>query len=388
MVARLGGDEFAILMPGEADGDVHGSAVALAVRILSALLEPLRLAEVELRPAGSIGIAIGQGSSSSLLREADVAMYEAKRAGRGRHASFEPSMQEAASQRLAGIADLREALGRDQFHLLYQPIVDLRTRELRATEALVRWNHPTRGLVSPAEFIPLAEQTGLIVGIGAWVLRTACRQAAHWQSARPDANRSMTVNLSTRQLLEPDLVDQVRAALTESGLPPEMLVLEITESAVMADAGAASARLEDLRRLGVRLAIDDFGTGHSSLAYLRELPVHDLKIAREFVAEMETSPHDLALARGILALGHSLGLRVIAEGIETEGQDALLRGMGCDLGQGFLYARPLAASAVAPLIAAPVEAPQLGGFVATMAPGAAHLAYEPVDPGDSTALPA
>ena len=218
---------------------------------------------------------------------------------------------------------------------------------------------PDARVVSPADFIPLAEHTGLIVGIGEWVLRAACLQAAEWQTLHPDAGRQHDGEPVHPAAPRAELVAE-RAGRPARERAPLRCCAQITESAVMADARAASARLRELRLLGVRLAIDDFGTGHSSLAYLRELPVHDLKIAREFVSEMETSPHDLALARGILSLGHGLGLRVIAEGIESESQDALLRGMGCDLGQGYLYARPLAASDVALMLDAPADAPAGG----------------------------
>jgi diguanylate cyclase (GGDEF)-like protein len=382
MVARLGGDEFAVLLP-ESDDDLR-EAVTLADRLLARLSEPTIIAGMELVPAASMGIAMGTDGVESLLRDAHMAIYLAKAEGRHGYAFFEPEMRETAGRRLAGIADLRQALEARQFCVVYQPIVELGTRTLCATEALVRWEHPERGLVPPGDFIPLAEETGLIVDIGDLVLREACRQVVAWDAIRPGSALVMTVNLSTRQLLESELVDQVRSALADVGLAPGRLMLEITESAVMADPGAAITRLAELRAIGVRLAIDDFGTGHSSLAYLRDLPVDELKIAREFVSGIDESPHDQALAQGILALGHGLGLRVIAEGIETEAQHARLQMMGCDLAQGYLYSRPLGPDDVIGLLTSAMPPDPLPGFVATATEAEPLPAASPLPSASST----
>ena len=331
--ARLGGDEFAVLLDGLTD---EREAMTVAARMLEAL-RPIA-------PA-SIGVATARQPGGDLLRDADLAMYQAKAQGRDRVLSFDCEM-------LAGIAlenDLRRALDADELYLAFQPIVDLETGALRAAEALLRWDHPRNGNVSPGEFIPLAEESGLIVGIGAWVLEEACRTAAEWDHGLP-----VTVNVSSVQLRSDAFLDTVEAALVNSGLPAQRLTIEITETVLMADVGRTAALLRSLKELGVRIAIDDFGTGHSSLQYLQQLPLDTLKIPKPFIDELDAPDGEGVLARAILELGRSFDLHVIAEGIETERQRTRLRELGCTRGQGFLFARPLPPEALAGLAAVPV----------------------------------
>jgi len=348
--ARLGGDEFAVLIE-----DVEGveQAVRVGERLLAALHSPFTLSGRQIGITASLGIAVGDATASpaTLLRHADLAMYAAKVRGNNQWELWHPDMEEAAGGRLQTVAELRQAVADDQFELRYQPIVDLQTGGVVAAEALVRWQHPQRGLLGAPEFIPLAEETGLIVPLGAWVLREACRQARDWQERFPGQPAlTVSVNLSARQLCEPGLVDMVAAALDDAGLPARSLALEITETSLMRDADTAVATLARLRALGVTLAIDDFGTGYSSLAYLSRLPVDSLKIARPFIAAVE-SGGDPALIRGIIELVRSLGLQLVAEGIELLEQHERLRDLDCDLGQGFYYARPLEPLAMAELMA-------------------------------------
>ena len=347
-VARLGGDEFAVLLEGMAD---PADATRVADRILQAMRAPVRLDGKEVLVGTSIGIALatpGEGVDE-LLRNADVALYQAKARGKHRHATFAPAMHAAALARLDLETDLHAALAREELRLVYQPIVDLATGRIAGAEALVRWTHPTRGAISPAELIPVAESTGAIVALGRWVLRAACRQVAEWDARAAAAGERpvgaplhIAVNLSTRQLQDPALVDDVAAALTEFGLAPRRLVLEITESAMMHDTDLALTRLGALKALGVRLAVDDFGTGYSSLGYLRRFPVDVLKIDRTFVDALSRTG-ETAIVRAILRMGDALGLRTVAEGIEEEGQLAQLRALGCAMGQGYLFARPVGA---------------------------------------------
>ena len=338
--ARLGGDEFTLLLEDVAD---IGEARAAAERLVATLRPPVMLNGQEVFPTASIGIAISSPHCSTpdgILREADLAMYEAKAAGKDRYAIFAQSMHDHAAGRLSLEADLRRALQRDELRVFYQPIVSLRSRKTVEYEALVRWQHPERGLVAPANFIPVAEETGLIVQIGEWVLRQACQQAAQWQGI------TISVNLSARQFEDTGLLQAVRGALVSAGLEPRRLKLEITESTVMRDAAAAEETLRELKRLGVLLAIDDFGTGYSSLGYLKRFPLDTLKIDRSFVSGVGEDARDTAIIRSVLALAKTLGLTVTAEGVETSAQQARLFEMDCDQAQGYLFAKPMPAEAL------------------------------------------
>jgi diguanylate cyclase (GGDEF)-like protein/PAS domain S-box-containing protein len=340
---RLGGDEFAILLDDVDEED----ASLVAARVLSALEAPFVLPERAIRLGGSIGIAhssAGLTRSTDMLRAADVAMYHAKESGKNQFRLFDASMQDASIERLSLGVDMRGAVERDEFILHYQPIVALPEGTVVAMEALIRWNHPERGLISPADFIPIAEKTGLMVPIGEFVVREACRQARAWQVARTgQAPISVSVNLSGVQLQHPGLIAAVSLALEDSNLPPELLTLEITESVVARETEATARRLRQLKGLGVSLAIDDFGTGYSSLSYLRRFPIEVVKIDKSFVDEISDDVAAQALARGIIQLAHSLKTTTVAEGVETEAQVKRLIKMGCDRAQGFHFARPMGA---------------------------------------------
>ncbi|MFL5847156.1 MAG: putative bifunctional diguanylate cyclase/phosphodiesterase [Solirubrobacteraceae bacterium] len=337
--ARLGGDEFAVLLE---DLVSTREAVRVAERIISALEEPIEVAGREVFVGASIGVATGSYGAEDLLRHADVAMYRAKAQGKGRYAMFEEGMQAEVIDRLELEADLQRAIDRGELEVFYQPIIALASGEMAGHEALVRWRHPTRGLLSPGGFIPVAEETGLVVPIGRFVLREACRQAAEW-AATTGTDLSMNVNLSGRQLEDPALLDDVTAILRETGLPAARLVLEITETVLMHDTETTIERLRALRALGVRLAVDDFGTGYSSLRYLNRFPLDVLKMAKPFVDGLGSQEEDPALARAIIDLGANLGLTIIAEGIERSAQLVQLRRLGCPMGQGYWFARPMPA---------------------------------------------
>ncbi|MCW3004139.1 MAG: hypothetical protein JWQ20_3437 [Conexibacter sp.] len=349
--ARLGGDEFAVLLE-----DLSGpeEAVLVAERITDALHAPVVVQGREVFVSASVGIAVGRVSAQELLRQADVAMYRAKADGKGRYRVFEDSMQAEVVERLELEGELLRAIERDEIAVHYQPVVALDGQTLAGFEALARWTHPTRGPVPPPQFIPLAEENGSIVTLGRQILRTACHQAARWLEEFPTAEpRIMSVNLSGRQLEDPNIVSDVAAALADSGLPATALVLEITETVLMHDTEATIARLSSLRALGVRLAVDDFGTGYSSLRYLRRFPIDILKMAKPFVDGLDDDDEGRALARAIVDLATSLKLACIAEGIEDPGQADALHELGCGLGQGFHFARPMAADDMAALIAQP-----------------------------------
>ena len=338
--ARLGGDEFAILLDGMRD---QSGAARVAGRILDGLRAPLQIDGREVKIDASIGIALsepGQGAEE-LLRNADIAMYMAKSSGKGCFELFEPSMHLQVVERLQMESDLQAALDRDEFVLHYQPIVELGDGRIRGVEALVRWEHPERGMVSPGEFIPLAEETGLIVPLGRWVLFEACHQVAEWQRRfETEPPLSVSVNVSMRQISHGDILTDVRQALESSGLEPCYLTLELTESALVHDTEATIELLRQLKALGVRLAVDDFGTGYSSLAYLQRFPVDVLKIDRSFVEGMVSGAQSPALVRAIVELGHSLRLETVAEGIEHDEELTQFRALQCSLGQGYLFARP------------------------------------------------
>jgi diguanylate cyclase (GGDEF)-like protein len=340
--ARLGGDEFAVLL--ERCSDNGDDATHVAERISRAFAHPFSLESREAFVTASVGIAVtvGTESGADMLRNADLAMYLAKKRGKARVEQFARHMHEEVVERLDLLAELRHAIERNELQLEYQPIVELATRTVSGLETLVRWEHPTRGRIPPAEFIPIAEQSGLIVPIGRWVLLHACAHARHWSRAMPDLPPvTVTVNLSARQLGDTNLIDDVTTALRVAGLRRDQLVLELTESTLLANSEETVGILTALKELGVRLAIDDFGTGYSSLSYLRRFPVDVLKIDKSFVDEVDDGPGASALASAVIALGNSLGLRVVAEGIEHESQFAALTALGCKFGQGYLFSRPL-----------------------------------------------
>ncbi|MGZ6693487.1 MAG: EAL domain-containing protein [Solirubrobacteraceae bacterium] len=349
-VGRLGGDEFVVLL-GDSTLDAGPELVAERIcEVLGQSLDPQGTDGRTLAVTASIGIALGErDSADDLLRDADFALYEAKSAGKNRWVVFESRMQTAAQDRLELEIDLKEALDAGQFFLLYQPMLDLQTETITGIEALIRWRHPARGIILPDTFIPLAEETGLIVPIGLWVLRTACQQAAVWhRHGRP---LGISINVSARQLDQPELVQDVTDTLANTGLDPAALTLEITETTLMRDAGAAAGRLHALKALGVRIAIDDFGTGYSSLAYLRQFHVDALKIDRSFISAIAASGGDSkALIHTLVQLGKTLGLETLAEGIEEPAQLRELQREQCDSGQGFLFARPLEVDAIDELL--------------------------------------
>jgi diguanylate cyclase (GGDEF)-like protein/PAS domain S-box-containing protein len=336
-VARWGGDEFALLL----ENAESKTADAIVKRIIAELGRPYSISGQEVLSRASVGVAVThQGDTAEdVLVGADVAMYVAKARGKSRYEFFETEMREAAVERSALRTDLEWALQRDELTIHYQPIVNLPQGSLCGFEALVRWNHPTRGQLLPGQWIGLAEEGGLISSIGRWVLHTACQQGAVWQRIL-GGQQTIAVNVSARQLQGPGLVDEIAAALDETGLNAESLVLEITESATMEDTAGVMERLHSLKALGVGLSIDDFGTGHSSLTYLRRYPVDYLKIDRSFIADVVTNPEDLAIVSSVINLGHSLGLRVVAEGVETAAQLEKLCEMGCDQSQGFIWRHP------------------------------------------------
>ena len=352
--ARFGGDEFAILLEETTEDGTRRAAE----RILEALRSPFEFQGRQVVMHASIGAAVTSDSQTEpddLLRQADLAMYNAKTSGKGRFAFYEPQMHAAAVTRMELKADLERAIADHDFELHYQPIVELRTGLVTGVEALLRWRHAERGLVMPAEFIPIAEETGLIVALGRWVVDAACQQLAAWGQAGEPAGplherMSMWVNISARQLQEPDFVETVADALRSSGIQPERLTLEITESALMADLDQSAATLHRLRGLGVRLAIDDFGTGYSSLSYLERLPVEVLKIDRSFTAAIGHGRDVPVLVRSIVKLGQTLHMEVLAEGIETAEQLTRLRAIDCRLGQGFYFSPALPAGQVIELL--------------------------------------
>jgi len=343
-ICRIGGDEFVVVLP---EAKRSTDAANVAAKIIETLSQPVRAADRELIVTPSIGIAVYPDDgrdAEALIRNADAAMYHAKESGRANYQFFTEQMNQVASRRLSLENDLRRALHKGELLVHYQPIVELGGGAVVAHEALVRWQHPQKGVVAPAEFIQLAEDTGLIVGIGEWVLREACRWATFIGVER---GVQVAVNLSSRQFNDPKLVELVRRALAESGLPPRLLMLEITETTAMHQTDVAASTLQKLKQLGVSLAIDDFGTGTSSLASLRRYPVDRLKIDRSFIADLPADENAKALTAGIIGLAHALGLKVIAEGVETEAQRDFLAALGCDFAQGYLTGKPVDADSAA-----------------------------------------
>ncbi|MFO1267274.1 MAG: EAL domain-containing protein [Rubrivivax sp.] len=359
LVARLGGDEFAVLLE---DLDSVDDGQRLAQRLLAALAQPIAMYGTEVIPGASIGLTFSDmayRTVDEVLRDADLAMYEAKAAGRGRLALFDSSMHERIADKLALEADLRRAIGAGQLSVMFQPLFHLDPYRPYGFEALARWVHPERGPISPAVFIALAEESGHIEALTGWVIEHSVQQLAQWQRTVPHlSGLSMHVNVSGRDLVQPRLVSQVQHSLVKHAVPAEQLTLEITETTLMGDLDKALPAMQRLRELGVRFSIDDFGTGYSSLAYLGTLPIDSLKIDRSFVMHMETQPQNVEIVRAVMNLGTSLGKRVVAEGIETAAQPAELRALGVHVGQGYLLSRPLRADQVeaALAIGAPLAA--------------------------------
>jgi diguanylate cyclase (GGDEF)-like protein len=342
--ARFGGDEFVVLCEGVAGED---DAIRVAARLAEALDEPFGIADDEVYVRTSVGIALAtspEARPEALLRDADAAMYRAKERGGGAYEVFDLEMRDRALRRMSVEHALHRAIERDELRVHYQPLVAMSTGDVVGVEALVRWEHPERGLLGPIEFIPTAEETGLIHELGAWVLQAACAQSAAWSAAgRP---LRMSVNLSARQCHHPDLARLVERMLQETGADPALLCLEVTETAVMDDLDTMAGVLTELKALGLTIAIDDFGTGYSSLRALQMLPVDVVKIDRSFVAELPDSDQAAAIAAAVIGLAHALGMTAVAEGIEMVAQLERLRTLGCDIGQGYYFSRPVEPAAL------------------------------------------
>ncbi len=351
--ARFGGDEFAILLEGIAHPDNAG---LVARRLLDAVSRPFTVNGHDIFTGVSIGIAPGDASyrqAEDILRDADTAMYHAKADGKGRYVTFDAEMRTAAIARLTIETELRRAIEREEFRVHYQPIVSLDTYRITGFEALLRWQHPERGLVPPAEFIGVAEEAGLITTIGLWVLRAACRQMAAWQVEYPQCSRQMIcVKVSAIQFMQPTLFDEVARILDETGLNPRCLKLEITEGVLVDDPKHAVELLTRLRALGVQIGVDDFGTGYSSLSYLEQFPIDTLKVDRSFVSRLGTSNESNEIIQTIVNLAHNLKIDVVAEGVEQPGQAQWLRGVDCEFGQGYLFSKPVPSEAAGALLAA------------------------------------
>ena len=349
VLARFGGDEFAVLLEDTAG---TSEAIRVAQRIAEDLREPFTVDDFQVSVNTSIGITLGTAQAKDdperMLREADSAMYRAKEEGPGRYAVFDPAMQARAQKRLELEAELRQALEQGEFVLYYQPEVSLHDGKMVGIEALLRWQHPQRGLLQPSAFMPLAEETDLIVPIGRWVLEEACGQAKRWEEERPLASpMTMEINLSSKQLRRQGLVRTVEEALTRADLEVHTLALDMTETVLIRVSEDNTQALDALKEMGVRLGLDDFGTGYSSLSYLKRFPVDRVKVDKSFVKGLGENATDTALVRMIIDLCHTLGVEVLAEGIETSDQATLLRDMGCDMGQGYYFARPLRAEELA-----------------------------------------
>jgi diguanylate cyclase (GGDEF)-like protein len=349
LAARLGGDEFGVLLE---DGRDLANTDRVAARLMSALQAPFRLSGREFTVAASIGVAAGAPGMAveDLLRNADVAMYAAKTQGKGQLAVWDPRMHRAVIERHELSTDLSRAINRDELQVHYQPLVALGDGVVVGFEALVRWNHPTKGAVPPDQFIILAEESGAIVSLGHSVLNQACREAVDWRTVPGLADASVSVNLSPQQIGRPEFVDEVREILDSTGLEPQRLVLEMTETAMFRDMDGAIQKLQALRRVGVRLAVDDFGNGYSSLGYLRRFPVDELKIPREFLGSSADDAEQWAFAHAIVALGKTLGLTIVGEGIENVDQRDRLRELGCDIGQGYLFSKAVPPAKIPALV--------------------------------------
>jgi len=357
MIARFGGDEFVMLIEEIAD---EASAARTAERIVAAFDAPFDLAAGEHFAKVSVGVAIASQpgtTPTSMLRDADAALYQAKAKGRARSEVFNQAMHARTVARLSIENDLRRALEHDELFVVYQPVVSLHDGSIDSVEALLRWQHPKRGLISPLEFIPVAEESGMIEPIGRWVLESACAQAAQWERERPDAAPvGISVNLSIRQFMARDLEGTVARALGAAAIDPSSLCLEITESVLMREPETVSKTVQRMAGLGVRFLLDDFGTGYSSLAYLGELPIDGVKIDRSFVQTLNSSERTAAITRAILRMAQALSIDVIAEGVETELQIEALRALGCNRAQGFYFSRPVVPELIPELLAAPASA--------------------------------
>jgi predicted signal transduction protein with EAL and GGDEF domain len=347
LLSRLGGDEFALLLTPITG---HGDAAAIAERIVKGMLVPFAIDGQMIQLGASVGIAMAPADgedADSLMKNADLALYRAKGEGRSTYHFFEAGMDAAIQKRRAIEAGLRTALSSNQLRLVFQPLIGLKENRITCCEALLRWDHPERGAISPVEFIPVAEETGLIVQIGEWVLREACKIAATW----PGKPR-VAVNLSPVQFKNRKLFDTVVSALKEAALPPTRLELEITESLLLTESDSTLEILHRLRSIGIRISMDDFGTGYSSLSYLRSFPFDKIKIDRSFMRDLDSKGDSLAIIKAVIGLGHSLGMATTAEGVETEAQLQLIRDHGCNEGQGYYFSPPIAPAAVHNMLAA------------------------------------
>lgn len=355
--SRFGGDEMVILHPRATDD----SGMALGRRILAALAEPILLSGKEVVVSASVGVALckpGMKSAEQLLREADTALYAAKDRGRARLEQFNDALYARAEKRVQIESDLRAALRESQLFVEYQPQVCLKDGHMVGLEALVRWRHPEQGIIPPGDFIPVAEDCGLIVKIGRQVLQESCRQLAEWTKLSPGRQLAMTVNVSPRQLAEPAFIAELRQVLADTGIDPTALCLEITESVMMGATEEVVGVLEQVKQLGVFIAIDDFGTEHSSLSRLRDMPVEVLKIDRSFIDGLSSEPGDTAIVSSILSLASAMGKHTIAEGVEKREQAAMLLRMGCEVAQGYFFSRPVAAEKIVPMLTRPLWHPR------------------------------
>jgi diguanylate cyclase (GGDEF)-like protein len=357
VVARFGGDEFTVLCEDLEPGVADRQSIGVAERLIDALRAPFMINGEDQFVSASVGIAIsmtGRERPEALLRDADAAMYRAKDRGKGRCEVFDEEMRDRVRHRHETENALHRAVARDEFRVFFQPMISLHDGTCVGVEALARWQHPERGLLNPADFLPTAEETGLVVPIGAWVLEQACVHAVEWWRALPAVGRfRVSVNLSGRQLVQADLADLVAGVLARTGLRPDALCVEITETTLMEDLAAGVGAVKALKALGVRVSIDDFGTGYSALGYLRQFPVDDVKIDRTFVERLGTDPEDAAIVAAVVSLGHALGVTVTGEGVETRAQLEMLRDLGVDAAQGYLFAPPQPAADLTPQLLRP-----------------------------------